>query len=203
MIIITVRPRPVGRAHPVLRDIRKRWMLHLFVWCGIAFLIVFSIIPITGLQIAFRTYNLKDGFAGFFTGDFVGFKYFNQFLGDRKFPELLRNTLCISALKLLINFPLAIAFAIMITEMPGRKFKRLVQTVSYLPHFISWVIVSGLLFTSSPPATDADGTAQAAGHPNAVGSGQERLLLRASRDQRVVEGDGLERNYISGGDQRY
>jgi putative aldouronate transport system permease protein len=146
-IISTVRPHADGRAHPILRDIRKRWMLHLFVWCGIGFLFVFNIIPITGLQIAFRTFNLKDGFSGFFTGEFVGLKYFQQFLGDRKFPELFRNTVLISSLKLLINFPLAIIFAVMITEMPGRKYRRVVQTVSYLPHFISWVIVSGLMFT--------------------------------------------------------
>jgi putative aldouronate transport system permease protein len=147
MTMTAMRLNAGRKAHPVLRDIRKRWMLHLFVWCGIAFLILFNIIPITGLQLAFRTYKLKDGFAGIFSGEFVGFKYFAEFLGDRKFPVLLRNTLSISLLKLLFNFPLAITFAIMLTEMPGRKFKRTVQTISYLPHFISWVIVSGLLFT--------------------------------------------------------
>ncbi|MCE5344444.1 MAG: ABC transporter permease subunit [Eubacteriales bacterium] len=143
----SAQPHAIGKAHPILRDIRKRWMLHLFIWCGLAFLFVFNIIPITGLQMAFRTFKLKDGFAGIFNGQFVGFQYFNEFLSDRKFTVLLRNTMSISVLKLLFNFPLAITFAIMLTEMPGRKFKRVVQTVSYLPHFISWVIVSGLLFT--------------------------------------------------------
>ena len=136
-----------SRVHPILRDIRKRWMLHIFIWCGLAYLILFHLIPISGLQMAFKTFKLKDGFQGIFQGEFVGFQYFKEFLEDRKFSVLLRNTIVISVLKLIVNFPIAIVFAIMLSEMPGTRFKRIVQTVSYLPHFISWVIVSGVLFT--------------------------------------------------------
>ena len=100
----------------------------------------------TGIQIAFREFKLKDGFIGIYTDEWVGLKYFRQFINDRKFETILRNTVSISLLKLVVNFPLAIVFAIMLTEMPTRKFKRIVQTVSYLPHFISWVVVSGIAY---------------------------------------------------------
>lgn len=132
--------------HPILRDIRRRPMLHLFVWLGLLFLIIFSIIPMTGIQIAFREFKLKDGFIGIYTDQWVGLKYFRQFINDRKFETILRNTVCISLLKLVVNFPLAIIFAVMLTEMPTKRFKRIVQTVSYLPHFISWVVVSGIAY---------------------------------------------------------
>ncbi|MHC1747145.1 MAG: ABC transporter permease [Cellulosilyticaceae bacterium] len=126
---------------------KKQWTMHLFVWCGLAFLLIFSIIPMCGLLIAFKDYNIRSGFSGIFTGEFVGLKYFKQFMLDRKFWSLLQNTLVISILKLLISFPLPLLFAIMISEARGKHFKRVVQTVSYLPHFISWVIVAGILFT--------------------------------------------------------
>lgn len=134
-----------GKKHPILRDIRKRPMLHIFVWLGLAFLIVFNVIPMTGVQIAFRDFKLKHGFMGIYTDPWVGLKYFNQFINDRKFTVLLQNTLTISCMKLLVNFPLAIVFAIALSEMPHPRFKRVVQTVSYLPHFVSWVVVAGFL----------------------------------------------------------
>lgn len=138
--------------HLILRDIRRRTMLHMFVWLGLAYLIVFNIVPILGIQMAFRDFNLRDGFAGIFTDPWVGSKYVLQFLTDRKFASLLQNTLCISVLKLAFNFPIAILFAIMLTEIPYPRFKRVVQTVSYLPHFISWVVVSGMVFSFFSPS---------------------------------------------------
>lgn len=135
------------RRHGILEDMRKQWMKHLFVWCGLAYLLVFSIIPMTGILVAFKEYSIKTGFSGIFTAPFVGLKYFREFLTDRKLVSLLTNTLAISFLKLLFSFPISVLFAVMISEMRGKVFKRVVQTVSYLPHFISWVIVSGLLFS--------------------------------------------------------
>lgn len=133
------------KRHAVLRDIKRRPMLHMFIWLGLAYLIVFNIIPMTGAQIAFRDFKLKHGFIGIFSDEWVGLKYFKQFINDRKFIILLRNTLAISCMKLLVNFPMAIIFAVSMSEMPWPRFKRVVQTVSYLPHFISWVVVAGFL----------------------------------------------------------
>ncbi len=130
-----------------LRTFKKQLPLHGFVLAGLIFLLLFSLIPMVGVIIAFEDYDIKAGFAGIFTSPFVGLKHFKAFLTDRKFPILMRNTLCISVLKLILSFPLPIIFAIMISEMGGKVYKRVVQTVSYLPHFFSWIIVSGILFT--------------------------------------------------------
>lgn len=120
-------------------------MLHIFIWLGLLFLILFTIIPMLGIVISFNDYNIKTGFSGMFSGPWVGFKHFIDFVNNRKFGKLVQNTVLISLLKLLFSFPLPILFAIMITEMRGKVFKRVLQTASYLPHFISWIIVAGIL----------------------------------------------------------
>jgi putative aldouronate transport system permease protein len=127
------------------RRFKKQLPLQVFIWLGLLFLLLFSIIPMLGVVIAFKNYNIKTGFWGMFTAPWVGFKHFAAFVNDRKFGELLRNTAGLSAIKLAVSFPLPITFAIMITEMRSRTYKRLVQTASYLPHFISWTIVAGIL----------------------------------------------------------
>lgn len=129
-----------------MRIFKKQFTLHCFIFIGLIFLIMFSIIPMVGVIISFKDYSIKTGIAGIFTSDFVGLKHFSAFINDRKFATLMRNTLVISILKFLFSFPLPILFAIMISEMPGNIYKRIVQTASYLPHFISWIIVSGVLF---------------------------------------------------------
>lgn len=129
----------------LVREFKRQYMMHVFVWLGLLFLLFFSLIPMLGVVIAFNNYNIKDGFTGMFSGPWVGLKNFADFISHRKFGTLVRNTVCISVLKLLFSFPIPIMFAIMITEMRGRVFKRLVQTASYLPHFISWTIVAGIL----------------------------------------------------------
>ncbi len=127
------------------RRLKKQLPLQMFVWVGLVFLLLFAIIPMLGVVVAFKEYNIKTGFWGMFTAPFVGLKHFITFVNDRKFGDLMRNTVGLSTLKLLISFPLPILFAVMITEMRGNAYKRLVQTASYLPHFISWTIVAGIL----------------------------------------------------------
>lgn len=146
MITSAAGSKPRSRRRAVVA-FRKQFSMHVFVWCGLLFLLVFNIAPMTGLVIAFKEYAVSSGFLGMFRGEFVGLKYFREFVTDRKFGALLRNTLSISLLKLVFTFPLPILFAIMLSEMRGKVYKRMVQTVSYLPHFISWVIVSGIFFS--------------------------------------------------------
>lgn len=126
---------------------KKQKYMQLFVLLGIAFLFVFSYIPMVGIIIAFKDYKITTGIAGFFTSEWVGLKHFIEFFTDYKFPELLRNTLVICVLKLVISFPVPIIFALMINEIGNKFLKRTVQTVSYLPHFISWVIISSIFVT--------------------------------------------------------
>jgi ABC-type polysaccharide transport system, permease component len=98
----------------------------------------------TGLIMAFKNYSISMGVKGIFTSNWVGFKYFQEFFTDYKFWPLVRNTVALSCFKLVFAFPIPIIFAIMLNEVKKDKFKRFVQTASYLPHFISWVIISGL-----------------------------------------------------------
>ena len=125
----------------------RQYQIHLFVWMGLAFLFVFSYAPMFGILMAFTNYDISTGVKGIFSGPWVGLKYFIEFFTDPMFEPILVNTLSLSLLKLLFSFPFPIIFAIMITETRNMIIRRTVQTVSYLPHFISWVIVSGLVFT--------------------------------------------------------
>ena len=141
-----VSTRPVIKASkkPLLSRLLGQWQIQVFALAGIIYLVIFSYLPMVGISIAFRSYKLTSGLAGVFTSKWVGLKYFEEFVTDYRFPELVRNTLAISALKMFFAFPVPILLAIMISEVRSPKFKRLVQTISYLPNFISWVLVYGI-----------------------------------------------------------
>ena len=141
-----VSTRPVIKASKksLLSRLLGQWQIQVFALAGIIYLVIFSYLPMVGINIAFRSYKLTSGLAGVFTSKWVGLKYFEEFVTDYRFPELVRNTLAISALKMFFAFPVPILLAIMISEVRSPKFKRLVQTISYLPNFISWVLVYGI-----------------------------------------------------------
>ncbi|MEX3614996.1 ABC transporter permease [Paenibacillus glucanolyticus] len=128
--------RKKGRLHRFL----KQWDIQLMVLPAMMFILVFSYIPMYGVLMAFQDYSL---FKGFLNSPWVGFKHFDMFFGAPEFWTIMRNTLVISVLKLCIGFPAPILLALMLNEVGRRSFKRIVQTISYLPHFLSWVIVSG------------------------------------------------------------
>ena len=129
------------------RRFRAQGVLQVFALAGFAYLLIFNYIPMLGLSIAFRNYQPKMGIAGFFTADWVGLKHFRAFFQDYQFANIMTNTIGLSLLKLIFSFPIPILFALALNEMRLPGVKRIIQTVSYLPHFISWVIVYGLLFS--------------------------------------------------------
>jgi putative aldouronate transport system permease protein len=133
------------KGHRLLLRLKQQWMLQVFALLGITFLVIFSYIPMVGIVLAFNNYKPKLGLMGFFTSDWVGFKWFIEFLTDPQFWPIFRNTVVLSLLKLAFSFPLPILFALTLNEMRMQNVKRVIQTVSYLPHFISWVIVQGIL----------------------------------------------------------
>lgn len=119
------------------------------IWPGIIFLFIFAYIPMYGILIAFKEYNM---FLGINASPWVGLKHFQEFFVDPNFLSVLRNTLAINGLGLLIGFPAPIIFALLLNEITSNKFKRVVQTISYLPHFVSWVVFGGLIITILSPS---------------------------------------------------
>jgi putative aldouronate transport system permease protein len=130
----------------LIKTLAKQKYLQAFVLAGMAYLFVFSYLPLIGITMAFKDYKISMGIQGIFSSDWVGFKYFLEFFNEYGFWKLVRNTVAISLLKLIFSFPIPILFAIMLNEISFMPVKKLVQTCSYLPHFISWVIISGMAF---------------------------------------------------------
>ncbi|MGO4497224.1 ABC transporter permease [Paenibacillus sp. 2RAB27] len=129
----------------IWREIVKQKYAHLFVLTGMLIVFVFNYLPMFGILMAFKNYSISSGIQGIFTSDWVGLKYFKEFVHAYNFELIVTNTLAISLLKLFFTFPMPIILAIMFNEVRLQFFKRFAQTVSYFPHFISWIVVSGLL----------------------------------------------------------
>lgn len=126
-----------------MKEIRSQLDLQLMVIPWILLILVFSYFPMYGLIMAFQQYNLGDtiGFS-----KWVGLQHFQAFFQAPELLQIIRNTLSISFLKLIFCFPLPIILALMLNEVRYATFKRTIQTITYLPHFISWVVVAGLTF---------------------------------------------------------
>ncbi|MGP4042266.1 ABC transporter permease [Gracilibacillus sp. D59] len=117
-------------------------LYYLFMLPGIIWFIIFSYIPMYGLTVAFKDFNFIGGITG---SPWAGLKYFKEFFNFYQSWEIIRNTLTISVMKLVIGFPMPIILALLLNEIRIMKFKKTVQTISYLPHFISWVVVVTIL----------------------------------------------------------
>ncbi|MEC0140650.1 ABC transporter permease subunit [Paenibacillus macerans] len=129
----------------------KRWgrlyaqrHIQIMALLGVAWMIVFNYVPMYGIIIAFKEYNIVRSVA---EAPWVGFDHFKEFFQDDNFVNVLKNTLGISLIKLIVGFPLPIIFALFLNEMRSVRFKKAVQTISYLPHFLSWVVLGGILTT--------------------------------------------------------
>lgn len=141
----SLKKEPIGiRTKKWMYDFRKQLPLQMMVLSGIVFMIIFNYIPIYGLKIAFQNYTVVDTMS---SAKWVGLENFRIILSDKYFWQAVYNTLGISLLKLLIGFTIPIIIAVMIYELKDSPFKRVVQTISYLPHFLSWIVLGGMLIT--------------------------------------------------------
>lgn len=141
----SVGKRPMGqRVKEFVVDFGRQWELQSMILPGIVFMIIFCYIPIYGLTIAFKQYTVIDTLD---SAPWVGLENFKIILSDKFFWESVVNTLAISFLKLGIGFVIPIILAVMIYEVSNKRFKRIVQTISYLPHFLSWIVLGGMLIT--------------------------------------------------------
>ena len=126
----------------LLMNIKQHPWFYVMIIPAIAYFIVFHYAPMYGVIIAFQDYKPFKGIAG---SAWVGFKHFSDFIQGPFFWRLLRNTLSINIGMLLFGFPLPILFALLLNEVRSVGFKRVVQTVTYMPHFVSSVVVCGLM----------------------------------------------------------
>lgn len=145
--MVSIQAESIARSKPegFWRGFWKQRSIQVFVLIGMLFIVVFNYIPMIGILMAFEKYNIVTGVKGLFTSQWVGLKHFADFYNGYNFWKLIRNTLVMSMLKLLFSFPLPIILALMLNEIKKPWFKKLVQTTSYLPYFISWVIVTGFV----------------------------------------------------------
>lgn len=128
----------------------KNWQLYSMLLPGVLFFLIFKYIPLGGIVIAFQDYNV---FMGIFDSPWVGLKHFYNLFEYPEFYEILTNTVLISLYQLLFGFPAPIILALLLNEVRKRYFKQTVQTVLYLPHFLSWVIVGGLFISLLSPTS--------------------------------------------------
>jgi len=122
-------------------DVVREWDLYLMLIPGILFLLLFKYTPMYGIVIAFKDFNIYDGLAA---SPWVGMEHFEKLFLSEDFARVFKNTLIISIYKIFFLFPLPILLAVLMNEIKNMVFKRGIQTIVYLPHFLSWVIVSGL-----------------------------------------------------------
>ena len=137
---LTVRRAPLRRR--LLDNIRNHPLLYLLALPVAAYYIIFCYLPMYGVVIAFQDFKPALGIAG---SRWVGLKHFEKLVTSRYFGRLLGNTLSINLGMLLVGFPLPILFALLLNEIPSRGFQRVTQTITYMPHFISTVVICGLM----------------------------------------------------------
>ncbi|MFD2328087.1 ABC transporter permease [Cohnella sp. GCM10020058] len=127
-------------------DIRRNFPLHLMLLPGVALVIVYSYWPMAGLMLAFQKFNIASfSHGGYFASPFVGFDNFKYVFGMPEFPRVLWNTIFIASMKIVAGTIVPILFALLLNEVAKIWLKRVVQTVTYLPYFLSWVILGGII----------------------------------------------------------
>lgn len=152
---MTVQKKPVNlRKRSFLDSLRlslkNDWQLYLLIMLPIIFVFVFKYAAYPGLRIAFMNYKPAKGFEG---SKWVGMEIFQKIMRDKDFHRALRNSLAFNFLDLIIGFPVPVILAIMLNELRFNRFKRVSQTILYLPHFLSWVIIASVALNLFKPET--------------------------------------------------
>ena len=138
---IMQKPRPDNKV-PLRTYLWNNKVFYLMMVVPLVYYIVFCYVPMFGIVIAFQKYSPR---LGFFRSEWVGLKHFRILFNSNDFPLVMRNTVVISLLRLAWGFPMPIIFSLMLNEVRNSIFKRVTQSISYMPHFLSWVIMGGLI----------------------------------------------------------
>lgn len=139
-----------SRTARILDHLKRDWQIYAMLLPTIIWLLLFLYKPMYGLQIAFKDYSLFRGIAG---SEWIGFEHFETLFASDQFLRALRNTVIISFYSLLIGFPVPILLALMFNEVLNQTYKKTAQTIVYLPHFISSVIIAGIVITALSPSS--------------------------------------------------
>lgn len=139
---INYNVKTVSKTKKAWMNIAKRYDLYLMLLLPLTWYIVFQYVPMYGLQIAFKDFNPAFGFLG---SEWVGFEHFERFFDSYYFERIIWNTISISLLSLIFAFPIPIILALLVNEISSNKLKKIVQNVTYVPHFISVVVIVGML----------------------------------------------------------
>lgn len=126
-----------------------QFQMQSMIWPGLLLCLIFSYVPMYGIIIAFKDFNILSTVTG---APWVGLKYFKEFFNDPALWNVLRNTLVLNGLALLFSFPAPIILALFLNEIKNVRFKKAVQTITYLPHFLSWVIFGGIVIEMLMPS---------------------------------------------------
>lgn len=132
------KPNLIEKTRNNLRILRIDWVLYAMLLPTIVFFILFRVLPILNMRLAFFTYKAKTAW------EWAGIKYFKQIFATPQFLSILKNTLIISFMKYVLLFPFFVLFAILLSEMRMSRYRKAIQVVSYLPHFLSWVVIAGI-----------------------------------------------------------
>lgn len=145
--------RPIPRKRQTLNYLSKYWTLYLLLILPIVYFFIFKYVPMIYIQTAFKKYSLVKSVWEMPLADNNGFEYFIKAFSNRDFLYALRNTITLNLLDLIIGFPAPIILAILLNELRFKMFKRVTQTIAYMPHFLSWIIISGLALQLFAPST--------------------------------------------------
>ena len=145
----TLQEPDMGKGARIIVRLKRDWQIYLMLLPTVIWLLLFLYKPMYGLQIAFKDYSIFRGIAG---SEWIGFEHFQTLFESDQFFRALRNTLIISAYSLLFGFPVPILLALMFNEILNQGFKKTAQTIVYLPHFISSVIIAGIVMTAFSPS---------------------------------------------------
>jgi len=143
------RVRVPSRIERIVDHLRRDWQIYVMLLPTVIWLLLFLYKPMYGLQIAFKDYSLFRGIAD---SPWIGFEHFETLFQSDQFLRAVRNTVIISAYSLLIGFPVPIILALMFNEVLNQRFRKVAQTIVYLPHFISSVIIAGIVITAFSPS---------------------------------------------------
>lgn len=142
--------RRLAKQEPFFRNMRKRYQLWLMLLPAIVIILIFNYGPMYGIQLAFREFDFTKGLTG---GEFVGLKYFIKFFNSFQFESILKNTFLISISSLILGFPMPVILALLLNQVRKKRLKNVLQTTFYAPHFISTVVMVGLLNVLLAPNT--------------------------------------------------